>query len=130
MKAIIPGAVVFALAVVFVLAAAAAGLQGNKSAEEVFLGSEHGVDQDLFIGRSVEDFISAGGRFDLEALRESGYQGPLDLDGHDVRLNPRSGEPRIRELAPGGAMDHPDDVYWREGQGVPGVDGTVSALVV
>ena len=32
-------------------------------------------------GRSVSDFLTPDGRFNLEALRTSGYQGPLDLKG-------------------------------------------------
>ncbi len=34
--------------------------------------------------KSIEEFVLPDGRIDIEAVRKSGYQGPLDLDGFDI----------------------------------------------
>jgi len=89
-----------------------------------------GLDAREPAGRSVADFVTANGQFDLEAIRRSGYEGPLDLAAHDVRLDPRTGRPVVGEKASEDARDHPDDIYWQPGMGVPGVGGQVYAVAV
>ena len=50
-------------------------------------------------GRSAEDFLTPEGRFDLKAIRASGYEGPLDLKGLDVGIEPGTGEPVLSPSA-------------------------------
>ena len=38
--------------------------------------------------RSVSEFLTPDGRFDLEAARRSGYQGPLDIEGYQSAIGP------------------------------------------
>jgi hypothetical protein len=80
--------------------------------------------------RSVKDFLTPDGRFDLAAARASGYQGPLDLDGFDVRIDKKSGSPKIHQTPPRALGDHPDDIYWQEGFHLQGIDGSVFALAI
>ena len=82
--------------------------------------------------KSVGDFVTPDGRFDLEAARRSGYQGPLDLEGVNVRLDPTTGEPIIQPSAAKTPTDDPDDVYWDStlSLSIPGVSGQVYALTV
>ena len=79
---------------------------------------------------SVAKYMKSDGRMDLEAMRASGYQGPLDLEGYDVRVDRRSREPVVRPAGTGRALDNPDDAYWSEGFGIPGVNDWVIALTV
>ena len=55
---------------------------------------ERGVEMREHRGRSVEDFLSADGQFDLEAIRRSGYQGALDLAAYGVQAGPANGPSR------------------------------------
>lgn len=77
--------------------------------------------------RSVSDFLTSGGRIDLNAIRLSGYQGTLDLKGVDVRIDPRNGAPIVRAASSQTSADNPDDVYWdwmvRFGQRPSTMDG-------
>ncbi len=74
---------------------------------------EHGApDLQAFTGRSAEDFLTPDGRFDLEAIRASGYQGPLDLKGFDVGIDPHTGEPVMSPIANAKIYSHPDDTFW------------------
>ena len=43
--------------------------------------------------RNVGEFVNSDGSVDIEAVRQSGYQGSLDLDGVDVVFDPVTGEP-------------------------------------
>jgi hypothetical protein len=43
----------------------------------------------------INEFLNPDGSLDLEALRQSGYQGNLDLEGFDVRLDPATGAPLL-----------------------------------
>jgi hypothetical protein len=113
-----------------VLVGVADGHPRERIEQRPELWQERGVDMREQPGRSMADFLSADGQFDLEAIRRSGYQGPLDLGAHDVRLDPRTGRPMVSDKEPGVARDHPDDDYWQPGMGVPGVDGDVIAAVV
>jgi len=63
-------------------------------------------------------------------MRASGYQGALDLEGYDVRVDRRSGEPVVRPSGVRGAQEDPDDAYWSEGFDVPGLPWSVMALTV
>jgi hypothetical protein len=79
-------------------------------------------------GRSAGDFLTPDGRFDLKAIRASGYQGPLDLKGFHVGTDPRTGEPIFRHLTTISPTDDPDDIYWSPlGSGM---NGGVLALAV
>ena len=46
-------------------------------------------------GKSVSDFLTPDGQFDLNAARMSGYQGPLDIGGFNSAINPVTGQPNI-----------------------------------
>jgi hypothetical protein len=81
-------------------------------------------------GPSVAKWVRSDGRMDLESMRASGYQGPLDLEGYDVRLDRRSGEPMVRPSGARGVRENPDDQFWTEGFQIPGVDWRVNALTV
>ena len=83
-------------------------------------------------GNSIMDFVAPDGRIDLDALKASSYQGPLDLKGFDVRLDPRSGAPRVRSLSTQFPADDPDDIYWDNSisPSVAGVGGRVYAATV
>ena len=83
-------------------------------------------------GRDVNNFLTPDGRFDLEAVRASGYQGGLDLEGVNVTFDPVTGEPMVRRSTQYTPTDHPDDVYWDNSisPSIPGVDGTINALTV
>jgi hypothetical protein len=69
-------------------------------------------------------------RVDLEMIRKSGYQGPLNWEGYQIQLDPVTGEPMIRSPRVTSSMDHPDDVYWDNtvSPSIPGVDGYVMAM--
>ncbi|MCK4404063.1 MAG: hypothetical protein KAW02_03140, partial [candidate division Zixibacteria bacterium] len=81
-------------------------------------------------GKSVGDFLTPEYRFDLEKIRKSGYQGPLNWEGYHIQLDPITGEPMIRSQQITSSMDHPDDIYWDNtvSPSIPGVDGYVSAM--
>ena len=81
-------------------------------------------------GRSVQEFLTPEGRFDLQKARAMDYQGPLDLSGFDVRMDPTCGQPVIHPSDATAPADHPDDIYWEQVQGLPGTDGTIYALTV
>lgn len=62
--------------------------------------------------RSLSDFVTPDGRFDLEATRRSGYQGSLDIRGCHSAIDSATGKPIIRRSASSQPSDDPDDVYW------------------
>ena len=63
-------------------------------------------------GPSVGEFLTADGRFDLEAARASGYQGPVDLSGFDVRIDAAGGNPFVSPELPLSKGRYADDTYW------------------
>ncbi|MGB8658315.1 MAG: hypothetical protein WCE90_11115 [Candidatus Zixiibacteriota bacterium] len=65
-------------------------------------------------GRSARDFLKPDGRIDLKAIRESGYQGPLDLKGFHVRTEPHTGEPVLSPNANANVNSSPDDTFWTD----------------
>lgn len=78
--------------------------------------------------RSVSNFLTPDGRFDLDVIRASGYQGTLDLKGVDVRVDSRTGTPLASIASPQAPAEDPDDIYWSAlGSGM---DYGVYALVV
>ena len=81
---------------------------------------------------SVSDFLTPDGRFDLDAIRRSGYQGALDLKGVGVRINDKTGEPGVGIAGLKSPADHPDDVYWGNGLSpeFAGTEKEVNALTV
>jgi hypothetical protein len=82
--------------------------------------------------RSLGEFLTSDGRFDLEAARRSGYQGALDLKGFKSAIDPATGQPLFRPASPASPTDDPDDIYWdnRISPSVAGVSGTVNAMTV
>ncbi|MCX6833165.1 MAG: hypothetical protein NT028_13745, partial [candidate division Zixibacteria bacterium] len=82
--------------------------------------------------RSLGEFLTPDGRFDLEAARRSGYQGSLDMKGFTSAFDTSSGQPMFRPASPASPTDSPDDIYWNNSISpcVQGVGGTVSAAVV
>ena len=86
---------------------------------------------DNFKGRSVRDFLTPDGRIDLKAIRQSGYQGPLDLKGFHVGTDPRTGEPVLSPNANAKVASSPDDTFWTDKFScVNGLDGDCYALCV
>jgi hypothetical protein len=99
-----------------------AGLSYAREGDEPFNGVL--ADNQTPVGQ----FLSADGTLDLEAIRQSGYQGSLDLDGFEVTLDPATGEPLI---SPVSAAAAPDDEYWHDlSVPDPGMNGSVYALTV
>ncbi len=82
--------------------------------------------------RSIKKFVSPDGRIDIDAVRNSGYQGTLDLDGFDVGIDLKTGEPLVQVSASSASQSDPDDIYWDNSisPSIPGVDGKVYALAV
>lgn len=82
-------------------------------------------------GIPIDRILRAGGRLDVDALRASSYQGSINAEGFNLRLDPKTGEPyAVPSGATGGASD-PDDVYWEDhGFGFQGTNGVVYGLVV
>jgi hypothetical protein len=95
--------------VVFPVDRHTAGAMDTKNAKEGQI-----LVQDSLKGRSVEDFLTPDGRFDLKAIRASGYQGPLDLKEFDMRMEPHSGEPILSPYANARIFSHPDDTFWTD----------------
>jgi hypothetical protein len=85
--------------------------------------------QDRPAGPSVGDYLAPDGTLDLEALRSSGYQGPLDLEGFGVRADERRGLVASPATQPS-VLSDPDDTHWSGGFDFPGTDGGVLALTV
>ena len=85
---------------------------------------------DKSAGRSVGASLTSDGRIDLEAVRTSGYQGPLDLKGVDVRVDLKSGAPMVSASPMQTPSDDPDDQYWDNSMSpsVQGVNGPVLAM--
>jgi len=82
-------------------------------------------------GRSAKDFLMPDGRFDLKAIRASGYQGPLDLKGLGVEIDPRTGEPVLLPTANARISGDPDDTFWTDKFScLAGLDGYCCALCV
>ena len=82
--------------------------------------------------RSISDFLTPGGRFDLKAVQSSGYHGPLDLKGVAIGFDPSTGQPIVRASAFQASSEDPDDIYWDNGisPSLPGLDNGVCALTV
>jgi hypothetical protein len=84
-----------------------------------------------FTGRSAGDFLTPDGRFDLKAIRASGYQGPLDLKGLDVGIEPHTGEPILSPSANARISNNPDDTFWTDKFScIAGLYGTCLAICV
>ena len=82
--------------------------------------------------RSIEEFISPDGRIDIEAVRISGYQGTLDLDGVDVLIDPKTSEPKVQVSSSSASPPDPDDIYWDNSlsPSFQEINGPVYALAV
>jgi hypothetical protein len=83
-------------------------------------------------GLKIDRFLTPDGRFDLEAARRSGYQGPLDMKGFTSAFDTSSGQPIFRPASPASPTDNPDDIYWDNSISpcIAGVGGGVYAVVV
>ena len=82
--------------------------------------------------RSISEFVSPDGRIDINAVRMSGYQGPLDLKGFDVGIDPNTGEPLVQVSASTPSLADPNDIYWDNSlsPSFQEVNGPVYALAV
>jgi len=88
---------------------------------------------------SVGDFLAAGGRFDLEAARRSGFRGALDRSGFGMHVDPATGAPIFRPEH-GEVSKSRNTLEWFDGFGPHGgvtltgvqgpVPGEVNALAV
>ena len=98
-------------------------LGGNANSD-----SAQSMPNTLDSARSLGEFLTADGRFDLEAARRSGYQGSLDMKGFESAIDPATGQPVFHPTSPATPKDDPDDIYWSPlGSGM---NGTVYALTV
>jgi hypothetical protein len=70
--------------------------------------------------------LTSDGRFDLDAAREAGFEGSLDLSGFEVDFDPVTGEPLF---SPDGESRDPDDVYWSSEYNLSDLSGTAYAVV-
>lgn len=57
-------------------------------------------------GADLAEFVTSDGRFDLDAARAAGFEGSLNLEEHDVRIDPRTGAPLFSPIA----GSDPDDI--------------------
>lgn len=81
-------------------------------------------------GRSIGEFLTSEGKFDLDAVRRSGYQGTLDFQGADLRVDPRSGAPFVLASRSHAPASIPDDIYWANGFAASGMVGQVITMAV
>ncbi|MDF1543744.1 MAG: hypothetical protein P1R58_01435 [bacterium] len=81
-------------------------------------------------GVPVERFLDRNGRFDLDAIRNSGYQGPLDLGDTEFITDSITGEPLVSGTR--ATASDPDDIYWDNAisPSLPGVDSRIYATAV
>jgi len=91
----------------FVIPENPAGNIDTNNIEEQLL-----LPMDKVSGRSAKDFLMPDDRFDLKAIRVSGYQGPLDFNGFNVRTDPHTGEPILSPIANTEISRDPDDTSW------------------
>ena len=84
-----------------------------------------------FAETPVSKFLDKNGGFDLESARRAGFQGSLNLEGYDVRIDPVSGKPLISPASVSDTNDDPDDQYWHD-LTVPdvGMDDIIHSLTV
>ena len=61
---------------------------------------------------SIQQFLTPDGRFDLEAARRSGYQGPLNLEGFESAIDPATGQPVFRPASPASPELNPAEQVW------------------
>ena len=80
--------IIFALASLVILCGS--GITAQDTSEP--LVNPRAPDQ----AKSISDFLTPDGRFDLEAARRSGYQGPLDMGGFRSAIDPSTGQPQFR----------------------------------
>jgi len=69
------------------------------------------------VSRDLEHYVTPDGRIDLQALKASGYQGPLKLDGTEIRIDPMTGEPVVQ---PSAASDPDERMLSPPGTVLPG----------
>jgi hypothetical protein len=82
--------------------------------------------------RSIAEFLTPNDQFDLEAVRRSGYQGSLDINGFKPLIDPITDQPLFQSGGTEKMADHPDDIYWDNSisQCIPGVNGVVNAATI
>ena len=83
-------------------------------------------------GRTIGDFLTPDGRFDLEAARRTGYEGPLDVRGFHPGIDSITGLPMFMPSGATQPSDDPDDVYWDNSisPSMAGVGGDVCAAII
>ena len=81
----------------------------------------------------VGRYVDGQGRMDFEALRGSGYEGPVDVSQSDLHFDPTTGEMISAPDLPASPRAEGDQ-YWADGFGnsnpPPGVDGRVYTMFV
>jgi hypothetical protein len=68
--------------------------QTNNQSDPANQSNHEGIPQNQ--GRPLDDFLTPDGRFDLEAAREVGYEGPVDISGFNAAFDPATGEPMFK----------------------------------
>jgi len=79
-------------------------------------------------GVSVGEFVGPDGHIDLQAIRQSGYEGALDMEGFRFDVDPATGQPVLRPSFAAETDSDPDDFYWSPL--ASGMNGRVYALTV
>ena len=91
------------------------------------------ADYPITQAQSVKQFLTADGRFDLEAARLSEYEGALDFSGFAIGFDSRTGEPLFSQVDQEGTLEG-DDRDWqrlaRPYQQEKDVDTTIRSLAV
>ncbi|HEX2897134.1 MAG TPA: hypothetical protein VHP63_03690, partial [candidate division Zixibacteria bacterium] len=83
-------------------------------------------------GKNIREFTSREGRIDLNALRQSGYQGSLNIEGLNVLIDPITGE-LVAKYPPGiSSATDSNDIYWDNtpSNSLPDISGEVDALAI
>src|SRR5512139_3363060 len=72
----------------------------NSNTQPSMSGQESQSDLHRPPAKSVRDFLTPDGRFDLEAARRSGYQGPLGMEGLTSTFDPTTNQPIFQPMPP------------------------------
>ena len=69
-------------------------------------------DSKLSKSKDISEFTLPDGRFDFEKIRQSRYQGAVDLEALVVNVDPNTGEPLVTSSSPSLTSSSADNIYW------------------
>jgi len=83
-------------------------------------------------GRSVGEFLTPEGQFDIEEARRTRYERSLDIEGFQSVIDPQTGQPFFQPSPSAMPTDDPDDIYWDNNISpcIAGVGDVVTAATV